>query len=113
MVYKAVSIPNGMEFYAANSGGWNFLDMRFNSQRDGILPQKWCMTSTSIICFNSQRDGILLKFKHFTSFQMKFQFPTGWNSTNAVAISQNQRKGFNSQRDGILRFAYYDTGAAI
>ena len=53
-----VSIPNGMEFY--DDAYWiNFLNNSFNSQRDGILQ---------------------INFRFFDLF-IKFQFPTGWNST--------------------------------
>ena len=35
-----------------------------------------------------------------------FQFPTGWNSTEFVRYCDAEiAKGFNSQRDGILRRA--------
>ena len=55
-----VSIPNGMEFYALMN--WKiFLNMsRFNSQRDGIL---------------------LSSFSSLAA-RLRFQFPTGWNSTS-------------------------------
>ena len=56
---SAVSIPNGMEFYA------RFLKScdrttRFNSQRDGILHETDDINEVQAWCFNSQRDGILL-----------------------------------------------------
>ena len=35
----------------------------------------------------------------------EFQFPTGWNSTEERASLMSINEGFNSQRDGILRFA--------
>ena len=53
----------------------------FNSQRDGILLETWCLHSWNLRRFNSQRDGILrFVFVVFVSFCL-FQFPTGWNST--------------------------------
>ena len=57
---RVVSIPNGMEFYAA------FTTIEFP------LPQR----------FNSQRDGILhLDDPKKPDDNKTFQFPTGWNST--------------------------------
>ena len=53
-----VSIPNGMEFYA-RVRYLSRLSARFNSQRDGIL-----LDDLDRYCKN-----------------LKFQFPTGWNST--------------------------------
>ena len=36
----AVSIPNGMEFYLSTAYGVERVPMSFNSQRDGILPDR-------------------------------------------------------------------------
>ena len=82
-----VSIPNGMEFYPAPitlcteqmlfqfPTGWNSTSSRTKG------------SSLGEIRFNSQRDGILRDFdmswKDATS---GFQFPTGWNSTPIVHI---------------------------
>ena len=92
--------------------GWNstaaavpisLIPLRFNSQRDGILPQAmadvtfadgfqfptgWNSTKLSVI--------ILLELS-------KFQFPTGWNSTFANMLKLSKYTCFNSQRDGILQ----------
>ena len=96
-----VSIPNGMEFYRILINiksyarkfqfptGWNstsrvnqkiYLKNCFNSQRDGILPKVsiWISSATS---FNSQRDGILRNNDTDSRVKIRFQFPTGWNST--------------------------------
>ena len=54
-----VSIPNGMEFYAAGDFDLERSSDGFNSQRDGILLN---INQKSILegkRFNSQRDGIL------------------------------------------------------
>ena len=53
-----VSIPNGMEFY--NTLSW---------------------LETTKYRFNSQRDGILRFILRFPFLSIRFQFPTGWNST--------------------------------
>ena len=59
--YNLVSIPNGMEFYSIPK-----LKQIHAKKR-----------------FNSQRDGILLREKEFrSSVSGRFQFPTGWNSTD-------------------------------
>ena len=104
-----VSIPNGMEFYRSKSFAM-MRRLRFNSQRDGILP-----FFTFFLCtqasFNSQRDGILHKnlfhwilleqgfnsqrdgilHCHIVAFipSKLFQFPTGWNSTEIASLVQN------------------------
>ena len=75
-----VSIPNGMEFY---------IDIV-------------SLLLLSTLCFNSQRDGILQVFQYIRTFEPQFQFPTGWNSTENMEISDIKPSGFNSQRDGIL-----------
>ena len=54
----SVSIPNGMEFY-------------LNYTIDEELEER----------FNSQRDGILLRAQRAAYRYVRFQFPTGWNST--------------------------------
>ena len=103
--HDRVSTPNGMEFYLGFAillfivltmfqlpTGWNSTlpntrevgaKTRFNSQRDGILlycRQVFLDHSNS---FNSQRDGILREFHNPTGAFVKFQFPTGWNSTRS------------------------------
>ena len=76
-----VSIPNGMEFYSTASSP----------------------ACASTIGFNSQRDGILLnKLKSKIPWYGKFQFPTGWNSTQTMLVVDESSFSFNSQRDGIL-----------
>ena len=75
--------------------------------------------------FNSQRDGILLIPEARGNLFLKFQFPTGWNSTTTPKIAYSYCgvsipngmefytktawsalcfKSFNSQRDGILQW---------
>ena len=103
-----VSIPNGMEFYIAgmrrkNSKakfqfptGWNstiFVEKggeakrRFNSQRDGILLKVKVSQRFNLKCFNSQRDGILpANAIDIKPPKAKFQFPTGWNSTQSRRV---------------------------
>ena len=76
-----VSIPNGMEFY----------------------PEQ-IASPAALLCFNSQRDGILLDISLSRVCLRRFQFPTGWNSTELGSIHIHQQPlRFNSQRDGILR----------
>ena len=58
--YK-VSIPNGMEFYTMSRLALLIWKGSFNSQRDGIL------------------HGVL---ESMTAVGIRFQFPTGWNSTD-------------------------------
>ena len=53
--------------------------------------------------FNSQRDGILPYTDYESISYGRFQFPTGWNSTVAVVANLATLASFNSQRDGILR----------
>ena len=59
----------------------------FNSQRDGILHLFQDIWLISQDCFNSQRDGILLYKILSQNLLRKFQFPTGWNSTDFLAAS--------------------------
>ena len=56
-------------------------DKRFNSQRDGILRDANGSISAERRCFNSQRDGILHNWEKEKPELIRFQFPTGWNST--------------------------------
>ena len=77
---RAVSIPNGMEFYPAMKPAAN-LSGRFNSQRDGILrllrrPYRYQALSVSI--------------------------PNGMEFYITMPYSAETNVGFNSQRDGIL-----------
>ena len=86
---------------------------RFNSQRDGILPNAWYWFKFWLISFNSQRDGILrFRPKLALFYKTKFQFPTGWNSTELYAAAIETflefqfPTGWNSTkvRKGIPRF---------
>ena len=61
-----VSIPNGMEFYVNHSNP-SIKDRGFNSQRDGIL----------LTMDMARREGWL-----------RFQFPTGWNSTAPEGVRE-------------------------
>ena len=104
---------------------------RFNSQRDGILLEFTAMMKNTLRGFNSQRDGILLEFKDenkddlygFNSQRdgilrkvgqdrqipfLSFQFPTGWNSTRGCVRYNRYIFSFNSQRNGILSFDFYN-----
>ena len=100
--HKSVSIPNGMEFYK-RSLLWDLQVNCFNSQRDGILLTPFCFEL--VLHTVSIPNGMEFYRAYSSSVKItaRFQFPTGWNSTN------NQRQlhlilyGFNSQRDGILR----------
>ena len=61
-----VSIPNGMEFYRTIL--WLRLGLaRFNSQRDGILRNLRVLVRAVVVLF---------------------QFPTGWNSTQADELAR-------------------------
>ena len=103
---KWVSIPNGMEFYDNCFAIVVYGFLSFNSQRDGILHGY----TMPIVCY------------------YLFQFPTGWNSTHrwkfckcdwSVSIPNGMEFylknelyvrtefGFNSQRDGILRWIFW------
>ena len=53
--------------------------------------------------FNSQRDGILRWVTGEVLPAIRFQFPTGWNSTETYRWFVSAFSRFNSQRDGILR----------
>ena len=119
-----VSIPNGMEFYKANTSKLKPF-MRFSSQRDGILrngyfklyripafqfPTGWNSTiglSQNIrwISNVSIPNGMefYAKANEIAVFTFTFQFPTGWNSTSAFTWALLCFVCFNSQRDGILR----------
>jgi len=44
--------------------------------------------------FNSQRDGILRNPARRAEASRPFQFPTGWNSTYAIATSKDERQTF-------------------
>ena len=105
--------------------GWNStlrpehspqLGMGFNSQRDGILPDRFITASSVCVRFNSQRDGILLKLKQALRYmpyvsipngmefyckilgnlhtEPEFQFPTGWNSTRSACDQTSGREEF-------------------
>ena len=65
MCLRYVSIPNGMEFYTISK----------------------ILRAFDMNCFNSQRDGILrTSALNGRIRQMKFQFPTGWNSTRSLDL---------------------------
>ena len=92
-----------MEFYLDRLAFSSFCIERFNSQRDGILQKDEFGEYYLRACFNSQRDGILQCYELIrVSRCWLFQFPTGWNSTQAPPQSGERLKCFNSQRDGIL-----------
>ena len=60
---------------------------RFNSQRDGILLKVKVSQRFNLKCFNSQRDGILpANAIDIKPPKAKFQFPTGWNSTQSRRV---------------------------
>ena len=93
-----------MEFY------WNFfffhsIILRFNSQRDGILPGAPIAISPLHDSFNSQRDGILLSRASF-SFNRRLCFNSQRDGIlpRSRAFFARARRCFNSQRDGILRY---------
>ena len=91
--------------------GWNSTNVlrrgfeycgSFNSQRDGILLIGNIYENPKL-CFNSQRDGILRRWGISCGYEiLKFQFPTGWNSTLKDGEKKITCVCFNSQRDGIL-----------
>ena len=101
-IYVAVSIPNGMEFYAsaiAKSGAKGEVSIPNGMEfyrRNSLLQPRKCSS------FNSQRDGILRYWILFlVSVASRFQFPTGWNSTARFALLPRQFKfqfptGWNS-----------------
>ena len=70
--WAEVSIPNGMEFYV-RTARHRQQSLSFNSQRDGILHAG---TATAGKTRNL------------------FQFPTGWNSTYVVFITERRYRGF-------------------
>ena len=67
------------------------ITMRFNSQRDGILPKPGVRIGSENGCFNSQRDGILPSFSKLICSFGVFQFPTGWNSTSSATSTRTQK----------------------
>ena len=95
-------------FYASHQSSLKIAITRFNSQRDGILRTWLNYLGRLVKSFNSQRDGILLtadriRFSKqnvsipngmefysknfiFILLLSPFQFPTGWNSTFALAL---------------------------
>ena len=100
-----------MEFYFIFDRSDELHGQSFNSQRDGILLRENLKSNSAIKCFNSQRDGILLdKFITDNVEKIRFQFPTGWNSTRNEG--QNIRRfigfqfptGWNSTQIGFIRF---------
>ena len=78
-----VSIPNGMEFYFPSLSPIWAKSSGFNSQRDGILLAEF--TFGFPIIYVSIPNG--MEFYCFCSSSLapdlRFQFPTGWNSTAA------------------------------
>ena len=119
-----------MEFYLYRYIGILGSIEGFNSQRDGILPL-WdfliYLSQTKVSIPNGMEfylyEGVgrrvLLKFQFptgwnstardismFISFIL-FQFPTGWNSTRESKTRPFERWSFNSQRDGILRYHWH------
>jgi len=77
----AVSIPNGMEFYAGSEGAYDLDLFKFQ------FPTGWNSTK---------------QLAQFGVVVLMFQFPTGWNSTVQSAYNSGENPSFNSQRDGIL-----------
>ena len=77
----SVSIPNGMEFYERN----------FSEQRHQVSVS----IPNGMEFYDGVRDGI-------DQF-IRFQFPTGWNSTLVKTCPNFNIHCFNSQRDGILQ----------
>ncbi len=74
----------------------------FNSQRDGILRIERINSKQSVLVsipngmeFYSTSRSALIK-------GLRFQFPTGWNSTVVQRQKRSKMPSFNSQRDGIL-----------
>ena len=56
--------------------------------------------------FNSQRIELFhIPAGRYKMQWQKFQFQTGWNSTIEGRLQIPTKRGFNSQRDGILRLA--------
>ena len=91
--------------------GWNStqsLDLScehrncFNSQRDGILPQSilWERRRFSVSIPNGMEFYSQSLISQWQSD--RFQFPTGWNSTDVPMFASDNPIRFNSQRDGIL-----------
>ena len=75
-----VSIPNGMEFYAAKNTKFSFF----------ILVS----IPNGMEFYGSHR-------QHLREPRNLFQFPTGWNSTKQRNQAFLMKSSFNSQRDGI------------
>ena len=75
-----VSIPNGMEFYL-------YLPVQLVTSIKVSIPNGMEFYSIGyyiargVTSFNSQRDGILLVAILSGGAVLRFQFPTGWNST--------------------------------
>ena len=109
MLFRLVSIPNGMEFYIRIFGdsmepfvfqfptGWNSTFIRTSPGPGRTVfqfPTGWNSTKTHDTAgevldasFNSQRDGILPILSYWISIDLSpFQFPTGWNSTIDLGI---------------------------
>ena len=104
-----VSIPNGMEFYRHVEVRYFSRALRFNSQRDGILPPVSALRVISNFGFNSQRDGILPKVSKKRWKTARVSIPNGMEFYAWVDLSPPQSKSFNSQRDGILRSSRHST----
>ena len=78
-----VSIPNGMEFYS---------------------PKEFRCEPISLVSIPNGME--FYHIRYFTEHALEeFQFPTGWNSTTAILDRFLTILSFNSQRDGILRWA--------
>ena len=82
---------------------WRMVEFCFNSQRDEIL--RWDLKYLEDFLAVSIPNG--MKFYQNREFYppscQLFQFPTGWNSTNAKEAFLDVPLSFNSQRDEILR----------
>ena len=91
-----------MEFYLLSALFLCRISRRFNSQRDGILPAK--IEEVPLVIEVSIPNGMEFYGADEPRNGRKnpFQFPTGWNSTNPLSLSNTASYRFNSQRDGIL-----------
>ena len=98
-----VSIPNGMEFYSNSIFLWNSL--RLVSIPNGMEFYKTCITAVEMNAIVSIPNGMEFYFNRYESSSdlLVFQFPTGWNSTRSFQNQTFWKRGFNSQRDGILQ----------
>ena len=110
---RRVSIPNGMEFYTEALAKNIADECRFNSQRDGILPDvKTKREIKKLFQFPTGWNSTIITLI-FARAKLAFQFPTGWNSTVLPLCLETASGGFNSQRDGILQTRVTASGAFV